>query len=166
MIVAKPASWSSEPDRSGRRTSLREQTANRLGMRNLHVATRLDVGVSGIALIALGRSAHQKATRLQNMQQIKKDYLAITVGLVLADAQWTGPVDGMRKAVTVSHRLGNSGLARFASQSDAQASLLHINPVTGRRHQIRVHAAECGHPLLGDRRYGGPMHYVRTMALY
>jgi 23S rRNA pseudouridine1911/1915/1917 synthase len=40
-------------------------------------------------------------------------------------------------------------------------SLLCFRPQTGRRHQLRIHAARHGHPLLGDRRYGGPRQLIR-----
>jgi 23S rRNA-/tRNA-specific pseudouridylate synthase len=162
VIVAKPAAWSSEPDRSGLRTSLRERVASLLRARDLHVATRLDTGVSGLVLIAVGESACRQAATWQELRQIQKDYLAIALGTLATDTSWSSSVDGKRAALTVSHHLGNSGFARFGSPSEIGASLLQVTPLTGRHHQIRVHAAACGHPLLGDRRYGGPTQYVKS----
>lgn len=161
LIAAKPASWSSEPDRSGCRTSLRERVASHLGVNNLHVATRLDVGVSGLALIALSKSARQKAANFQDLHQIKKEYLAVVLGTDVVDAEWDGFVDGTRRALTLIRVLGSSGLTRFVSQREGRASLLHVMPVTGHHHQIRVHAADRGHPLMGDKRYGGPTQVVK-----
>src|ERR1700690_612627 len=50
VIIAKPAYWLSEPDRSGHRVSIREHAANHLRERHLHIATRLDFGVGGLVL--------------------------------------------------------------------------------------------------------------------
>ncbi len=162
LVAAKPALWSSEPDRTGRTTSLREQAARLLGVRELHVATRLDAGVSGLVLLALSKSACRHAVKLLTLRQMKKEYLAVVIGKVEKDERWDSPVDGSRSALTLIHPLAESGLAQFASHVQAPASLLRITPITGRRHQIRIHAAGCGRPLLGDRRYGGAMHFVRS----
>jgi 23S rRNA-/tRNA-specific pseudouridylate synthase len=162
VIVAKPALWLSEPDRTGHRVSVRERAASFLHERNLHVATRLDFGVSGLMLAVLGPSARKEAVRLQNLRQIKKDYLALMLGTVAEKAHWDRSVDGKLDAITTGYRLGVSELVRFSPPKQSAASQLLVNPVTGRYHQIRIHAAAYGHPILGDRRYGGPIRYVKA----
>jgi 23S rRNA-/tRNA-specific pseudouridylate synthase len=162
VIVAKPAYWLSEPDRSGRRVSVRERAASHLHERNLHVATRLDFGVSGLILAVVGSAARKEAARLQNLRLIKKDYLALVLGTVTEQANWDHSVGGQLDALTTSYRLGISEPTRFSVPEKTKASQLLVNPVTGRYHQIRVHAAAYGHPILGDRRYGGPVRYVKA----
>ena len=159
-IVAKPAHWSSEPDRSGQRESLRERASQHFAVRNLHIATRLDVGVSGLAIIAIGETARRQCAQLQQAHQIRKDYLAIALGSLADHSQWDAPIEGGRTAVTSAHRLAESGPIRFTRECVEPASLLHIDAVTGRHHQVRVHTSASSHPLLGDRRYGGPAQWV------
>jgi 23S rRNA pseudouridine1911/1915/1917 synthase len=162
VVVAKPAHWSSESDQSGHRTSLREQVSRLLNVRGVHVATRLDIGVSGLAIVAIGQSACRQCAALQKAHQIKKDYLAIAIGTVAESALWNTPIDRGREALTLSHRLSVSNPVRFAGAVIAPASLLQINAATGRYHQIRIHASSAGHPLLGDRRYAGTSQWVRN----
>jgi 23S rRNA pseudouridine1911/1915/1917 synthase len=162
VIVAKPADWLSEPDRTGHRVSVRERVASYLHERNLHVATRLDFGVSGLILAVVGSAAHKEATRLQDLRQLKKDYLALVLGTVSQEAQWDRSVGNNIDALTTSYRLGTSEPTRFSAPEQSTASQLLINPVTGRYHQIRIHASAYGHPILGDRRYGGPIRYVKA----
>lgn len=131
VIVAKPAYWSSEPDRSGHRESLRERASRLFKVRNLHIATRLDAGVSGLVLIAIGETARRDCSRLQQTRQIKKEYLAIASGSVAEHACWDTPLDGERSARTASHRLAQSSPLRFTRERVAPASLLHIDAVTG-----------------------------------
>ena len=167
VIVAKPAYWTSEPDRSGHGESLRERASRHFNVSNLHVATRLDAGVSGLVLIAIGETARRDCSRLQRTRQIRKEYLAIALGAVAEHTCWDAPLDGARSARTAGHRLAESSPIRFTRERVAPVSLLHIDAVTGRHHQIRVHASVYGHPLLGDRRYGGPTQWVgRATARY
>jgi 23S rRNA pseudouridine1911/1915/1917 synthase len=162
IVVAKPAAWSSEPDRSGHTMSLREQVKNRLKLRDVHVVTRLDSGVSGLVLIAVGEEACRQSTTLQNAGQITKHYLAIAAGPMSDNETWNQSVDGTRSARSECHPLAQSPCVRFSADFEAPASLLRIDAVTGRHHQIRVHAAINGRALLGDRRYGGPAQFVMS----
>ncbi len=169
LVVEKPAAWISEPDRTGRTTSLRERVAEELGVLRVHIVTRLDAGVSGLVLVAVGNAACQYASKIQQQGQLRKHYLALAVGEVDEDAEWNQPVDGT-KACSLCHPLGVSNLVRFSTQLQCPVSLLRVSAITGRHHQIRVHSAKNNHPLLGDRRYGGPSRFtmlngtVRTLA--
>jgi len=160
VVVTKPAAWSSEPDRSGHATSLREQVKSRLNLRDVHIVTRLDIGVSGLVLVAVGEDACRQSTKMQSDGQLKKHYLAIATGSVTEKQTWSQSVDGTRSAQSECHPLAHSDVVRFSSNLQTPVSCLHIDAITGRHHQIRVHAASNGHPLLGDRRYGGPAQFV------
>ena len=162
IVVAKPAAWSSEPDRSGNTMSLREQVKNRLKLRDVHIVTRLDCGVSGLVLIAVGEEACRQSTTLQNEGRVTKQYLAIAACPMRGNETWTQSVDGTRSARSECHPLAQSPCVRFSAAFETPASLLRIDAVTGRHHQIRVHAASNGHALLGDRRHGGPSQFVMS----
>jgi 23S rRNA pseudouridine1911/1915/1917 synthase len=160
IVVVKPAAWSSEPDRSGHSMSLREHVADQLNVRDVHIVTRLDLGVSGLALVAVGERACRQSAELQDRGHIEKHYLAIAVGGMDKDVQWSQPVAGAQSALSLCHPLAHSPSVHFSGNLVTEASLLRIDARTGRHHQIRIHAASNGHPLLGDRRYGGPRHFV------
>jgi len=159
VVVSKPSGWSCEPDRTGRAASLRDAVANELGAARVHVLTRLDVGVSGLVLIGLSPRACRLALSLQNEHRLGKDYYALVSGAPVPSITWDGPPCANRYATTQSRRLGEPCVVR--SSAPTICSLLSIKPITGRKHQIRIHAAHHGYPLLGDVRYGGLTRVVK-----
>ncbi|MBN2798614.1 MAG: RluA family pseudouridine synthase [Deltaproteobacteria bacterium] len=104
---------------------------------------RLDRAASGLLLLTLDRAANAPVSRAFKRRQLHRIYLAAVDGEVVAD-RWERPVGGQsaRTAVAVIGR-------------EEGRSLLELRLDTGRTHQIRQHGALEGHPLLGDRRYGG-----------
>ena len=162
LIVAKPADWSSEPERSGHRLSLREHLSECLATPNVHIATRLDAGVGGLVMVAIGRDACRYCSELQGMGQVEKSYFAIALGAVAQHSHYATPISRNQRSLTIAHRLAESNAIRFSGALSAPVSLLRVDAVTGRRHQIRLHTSGAGHPLLGDRRYQGPSQWVRS----
>lgn len=155
VVAAKPAAWSCEPDRTGVTTSLRDAVADELRASSVHVLTRLDVGVSGLVLIGLSHRACRVAMELQNAHRIGKDYFALVSGRPPASVTWNGPPCSNREAKTEVRVLSEPRPIGAAAQKGGAISLLSVKPITGRKHQIRIHAAHYGYPLLGDTRYGG-----------
>lgn len=160
VIANKPAAFTCEPDRTGSALSLRAAVERQLGIRGIHVVTRLDVGVSGLVLISIGKHANRITSTLQNQHRVAKDYLALVYGCPKAQVTWTQPLRDGRPAVTHAHVLDAVQNIRWSQGEPAPAALLQVQPITGRKHQIRCHASTQGYPLLGDRRYGGPAHAV------
>ena len=161
LVVSKPAAWSSEPDRAGHVSSLRERVAERIGQRSVHIVTRLDAGVSGLVLVAVGETACRLSSKLQHEGKLEKQYLAITTGTIVREEAWNQPIDGT-ESHSFCHPLAQCLPVRFSTKLETRASLIRVTAVTGRHHQVRVHAANNGYPLLGDRRYGGPARYVTS----
>ena len=127
----------------------------------LELAHRLDRDTSGILLVTRKPSALRTLHALLRDGAVQKSYLALVVGrwelgrkLVDAPLLTEARVGGER-TVRVGPG-GKSARTQFAlvQQFGARASLVEAALHTGRTHQIRVHAAHCGHPVAGDPKYG------------
>jgi 23S rRNA pseudouridine1911/1915/1917 synthase len=132
---------------------------------------RLDVGTSGVVLLAKGDAAHRAVSRALQQRTAKKTYRALVWGhpvpalgaIDLALAR--DPKDGRKMRVAEDGKPSITAyetLKRFRSLAD-----LRLSPETGRTHQIRVHLSAKGHPIAGDDFYGGATRWrgVRDAAL-
>lgn len=107
---------------------------------------RLDRETSGIVLLGRSRRYAREITALFEEKRIRKAYLAVVRG-EWRDSRVDLAIED-RPAVTTFRRLA---LGSFEGEA---ASLIEALPKTGRTHQIRIHAAHVGHPILGDAKYG------------
>lgn len=120
---------------------------------------RLDRDTSGPLLFAKGRAAAAALGRLFTEQLVGKRYLALATGRL--------PVTGELLTPVVAKGKEKEALTRYRTvRSSAAASLLELELVTGRQHQIRVQLATLGHPLYGDHRYGGPAAGLKRLFLH
>jgi len=134
---------------------------------------RLDKDTSGLLLIArTGQSAKRLAESFRD-RETEKLYWAVVVGVPpekegaidLPLAKRPGARD--RETMQVDHEEGLKALTHFREMDRAgrRAALLALWPRTGRTHQLRVHCAEMGCPILGDRKYGGEEASQANVAL-
>lgn len=118
---------------------------------------RLDQRTTGVILLSLDPSVNARLGAAFRERRVAKLYLAWVEGVVGEDA-WTVRVPIARKAGGWAVCAGSQGKpaeTRFeVLLREADRSLVCAQPLTGRTHQIRLHLASTGHPVIGDRRYG------------
>ncbi|MDE2309782.1 MAG: RluA family pseudouridine synthase [Betaproteobacteria bacterium] len=125
------------------------------------IVHRLDMATSGLLLFARGAEMQRCLSRLFREHKVKKRYAAVVKGRVdpatgevnlPIAADW--PNRPLRK---IDAELGKPSLTRYcllAHDAGANTSRVELEPVTGRTHQLRVHMAAIGHPIVGDALYG------------
>jgi 23S rRNA pseudouridine1911/1915/1917 synthase len=124
------------------------------------IVHRLDKDTSGVLLVAKNQQMLELLSRAFKERRVHKTYTAVVIGRLKAVAGTIAlrvgrhPVD--RKKMTVLTHGGREAVSRYQVMAEAKAvSLLRLFPETGRTHQLRVHLAAIGHPILGDTVYGG-----------
>ena len=161
IVVDKPAGLLSVP---GRGEGMDDCLASRVQARfpDALIAHRLDMSTSGLLVLARGAEMHRELSRFFRERQIDKRYLAVVAGLLADDS---GEVDlplicdwPNRPRQKVDFAIGKASHTRYrviGRDPLANTTRLELEPITGRSHQLRVHMAALGHPILGDDLYGG-----------
>jgi 23S rRNA pseudouridine1911/1915/1917 synthase len=152
VVVDKPAGILSVPDRSSGERSVPELLA-RAGIEAIPVH-RLDRDVSGALILALDEETRAALEQLFRERALKKTYWALAQGNVRPpQGAWQFPIleDGPIARVSA---LGLKSQTRYRTlEALPGSSVLEIDLVTGRKNQIRLHAAHAGFPLAGERKY-------------
>ena len=118
---------------------------------------RLDKDTSGLLVVACDRASQLRLTEDMSAHRVERRYLAVVEGRMIADQRIDKPIgrdprNRLRQAVREDGRRAVTHVSirqRFSAHTLVEAQL-----ETGRTHQVRVHLAAAGHPLVGDRRYG------------
>ncbi|MCX6826406.1 MAG: RluA family pseudouridine synthase [candidate division Zixibacteria bacterium] len=127
---------------------------------------RLDKNTSGLIIVAKNDDIHLELQQQFQQKTIKKTYWALICGHM---KQESGIIDlpigrspKDRKKMAVTHQKGRKAITGYKLLERFRLyDLLEINLLTGRTHQIRVHFAHLGHPILGDSEYGGRQKWHR-----
>lgn len=160
LALNKPAGWAVHGGSGVSLGIIEALRAMRPGERYLELAHRLDRDTSGCLLVTKKPSALRKLHAALREGDVDKRYLALLAGV------WTGGERRVRLALEKNVLQSGERRVRVASagkhaeslfqpvQWFQEAVLTEVAIFTGRTHQIRVHAAHLGHPVLGDDKYG------------
>lgn len=166
LVLNKPSGLLSVPGRGPDKQDCLAKRVQQLYPDAL-VVHRLDQDTSGLLIMARGIEAQRRLSKLFETRQVKKRYVAVVAGSaqqtqsqVQADEQGWRTIDGPilldweRRPVHIIHPDGKASRSRWrALQASDTATLVELEPVTGRTHQLRVHLQSIGHPMLGDSLY-------------
>ncbi|HAT71808.1 MAG TPA: RluA family pseudouridine synthase [Elusimicrobia bacterium] len=175
MAISKPAGLAVHPNAAGWETNpqaalLGEPTLVSMiyaarpglakgGIERLGLVHRLDRDTSGLMLLAKTVEAQTELTTAFRERLMEKTYMGAVSGI---PAKRTGSIDapigrasGFKKIKVWEY--GREALTEYSVKEKGKGcALLEIRPKTGRTNQIRIHLAHIGHPIMGDKLYGGP----------
>ncbi|HTQ02894.1 MAG TPA: pseudouridine synthase [Polyangiaceae bacterium] len=184
VFVSKPAGVATEPDHAGVAASLVARVETELGLARgaLHAVSRLDVGVSGVVTLARDEHGRELAARLRARGGFRRRYVALAprapeppsgswtwaLPRKLRGASGRGAAHGAgeseRAAETAYATVAEAGSVYLPERSRTRVpvrpALLALSPVTGRTHQLRLHAERAGTPLFGDAEHGGALRVI------
>ncbi|MBN1335915.1 MAG: RluA family pseudouridine synthase [Deltaproteobacteria bacterium] len=144
VAVDKPAGVHSQAARHRVAGTLPDLVSTRLGLRTCpEPIHRLDADTSGVMLLGTDPFVRARASEAFRQNSLHRTYLAVVDG---APSEDSGIID-----LPVERRPASTGWRVLAR--GPRASLLRLEPTTGRTHQLRIHCRQAGWPVLGDRRY-------------
>lgn len=174
LVIAKPAGLVTHPTASRTTGTL----VNRLlgmgvplapagGPLRPGIVHRLDAGTSGLMVVAKTDAAYVALQAMMRRHEVERRYLALVRGVPAHDTFGVDAPLGRRAArIVVDHVEGRPASTAFqVRERVTNAALLEAVPRTGRTHQIRVHCAAIGHPIVGDSAYGGGGDAARALGL-
>ncbi|MDP2691318.1 MAG: RluA family pseudouridine synthase [bacterium] len=170
LVIHKPAGLLTHPSAHERQATLvnallhhcEKRLSGIGGELRPGIVHRLDKDTSGIMMVAKHDESHRDLAKQIQSRQVEKTYLTLVDGIM---ASQTGTIEApllktqvrdQHKVVVSPHKDAKDSLTHFEVRRtfDKRCSLLSVQIITGRMHQIRVHMAAIHHPVIGDEVYG------------
>jgi tRNA pseudouridine32 synthase/23S rRNA pseudouridine746 synthase len=165
LVVNKPAGLLSVPGRVDDNclsSRIQQEFADAL------IVHRLDMATSGLLIFARGDAMQRRLSAMFREHLVSKRYVAVVAGVLEADdgqidlpvaADWPN-----RPRQKIDAEQGKRSLTRYRVLArNTDTTRVELEPVTGRTHQLRVHMAAIGHPILGDALYGNQASAPRLL---
>ncbi|SRR6056297_929598 len=174
LAVEKPAGLLVHPIKTDQNDTLSNGIASYMKSKGedyiVRHINRLDRDTSGVVLIAKNSYIHDQIAVQMNNGEVEKTYNAIVEGILDKKSDRIDCPIGKPDILDIRREVMDTGkpsttIYDVVSESEA-LSVLRIRLLTGRTHQIRVHMAHIGHPVLGDDLYGLPSELISRQALH
>jgi 23S rRNA pseudouridine1911/1915/1917 synthase len=173
LALNKPPGLVCHPTKAGEMSSLVGRLRLYLGQSG-HLINRLDRETSGVTVVAKNPATAGTLGKLWESRAVEKVYLALVHGVVSPES---GVIDlplgkDEKSQVAVKDCVRTDGALAQTEYKVEQSfrrdgkffSLVRLTPSTGRKHQIRIHLAAIGHPIVGDKLYGGNEDHYLALA--
>lgn len=161
LVINKPGLVVCHPSKNGPWSSLIGACREYLGLERLHMPSRLDRETSGVVVFAKNQAAGSRLQTAIERRRVRKTYWAILCGTMAERQEVNRPIGRDEKAEFAARQRvfedggGTSAVTVFEPVAwGGGYTLARVVPLTGRQHQIRVHAAWLGHSVAGDKLYG------------
>jgi 23S rRNA pseudouridine1911/1915/1917 synthase len=177
LVVTKPADLVCHPTKGDAYSSLISRARLYFGANGQpQLINRLDRETSGVVLIAKNETTAREIRHIWETREVEKIYWAIVHGYVQTEK---GLIDASigrdeNSIVAIKDKVRPDGarsqtefnvLSRF-SRAEGDFTFLEVRPLTGRKHQIRIHLSHFGHPIVGDKLYGLNESYYLDFVKY
>jgi 23S rRNA pseudouridine955/2504/2580 synthase/23S rRNA pseudouridine1911/1915/1917 synthase len=156
VVINKPSGLLSIPDREGKEVSVKRLLQEKFG--NIFTVHRIDRDTSGIIVFAKNEETHKYLSGIFEDRSVEKIYRGIVQG-TLPEKEKTieAPImeHPVKKGTMIVHAKGKESITQFnVVEEFGKFSEVEFRILTGRTHQIRVHMANYGHPIICDAYYG------------
>jgi 23S rRNA pseudouridine1911/1915/1917 synthase len=171
IVVDKPVGLLSVAKDTGNTVSAHDFVKRRIVGKKVFVVHRLDQETSGLLVFALSLEAFRKLKDDLKERKVQRTYVALVEGCLEGSGEWDSYlVEDRSLRMRVVSKEAEGAMRAITKyivlRSGKKHSLIECHLVTGKKNQIRVQAAESGHPILGDTKYGTPYSRAPRMCLH